>query len=133
SFFLKSLSKLLGDKQLIIIGAILITVSMCLLPLGNVTVLWVANVLLSLGNGVMWPSFMAQFSQHAGPDQQGALMGYGNSMGSGGSIIGLIIGGPLFGLFEGGVFFVGAGVFLSIALVMTLKRTKNSTFPGGEQ
>ncbi|NQX92553.1 MAG: MFS transporter [Flavobacteriales bacterium] len=123
SFFLKSLNKIFGDKMLIIIGAMMITISMCLLPLQDPLVLWIANVLLSLGNGVMWPSFMARFSQHAGADKQGALMGYGNSMGSGGSIIGLILGGTLFGLIQGGVFYVGAIVFLVIALVMLLKKS----------
>lgn len=49
---------------------------------------------------------------------QGAIQGYGNSMGSAASIFGLILGGTLFQQLEASVFTIAAFIFILIILLV---------------
>ena len=50
-----------------------------------------APLLFSLGNGLMWPSFLALLANAAGERFQGAIQGFGSSVGSLASIAGGIL------------------------------------------
>ena len=60
---------------------------------------------------------------------QGAIQGYGNSMGSFASIFGLVLGGILFESITVTVFSIGAGIFVLIFILVILNyfNTKKST------
>ncbi|MEM9362089.1 MAG: MFS transporter [Bacteroidota bacterium] len=115
---LSNLSKKVSSRVLIVFGALILSTSFFLLSTTNVILLYVANTLLSLGNGLMWPSFMARLSALGGKNTQGAIQGYGTSMGSIASMLGLIVGGMLFERITTMVFTFGACIFLIIVLVM---------------
>ncbi len=117
------LSRLEGkvsNERLILIGSVILASSFLLLSFSNILIIYVANTLLSIGNGLMWPSFMALLSRTGSPSMQGAIQGYGNSMGSIASMFGLILGGILFESLSTTVFVIGGVIFLLITLLMGL-------------
>ena len=123
------LSKRMSSQSLVIMGASLLALSFFLLSKDNVLVLYGANTLLSLGNGLMWPSFLAMLSSLGTKRTQGAIQGYGTSMGSFASMFGLVIGGILFEKVETLVFIFGAVIFLLIVLLMVLNRRNKVMLP----
>ncbi|MEO1011858.1 MAG: MFS transporter [Bacteroidota bacterium] len=116
---LSKLSGVLSNAVLILIGALFLTLSFLLLSMESLVVLYLANTLLSIGNGLMWPSFLALLAGTGTPQIQGAIQGYGNSMGSMASMLGLVLGGLLFEAIATTVFVIGGGIFLIIVLLIT--------------
>ena len=106
-----------SEGWLVLIGSLLIGLSFVTMTFATTVAVYAANVLLSIGNGIMWPSFLAIFAQRSDPSKQGTIMGYGNSTGSLASIFGLILGGVLFSRIGPSVFFLGAALLFSITLV----------------
>ena len=122
---LSKISGKVSSRALIIIGSILLARSFSLLSMQNVATLYIANTMLSLGNGIMWPSFLALLAQTGSKQMQGAIQGYGNSMGSMASMLGLIVGGMLFESIATQVFGIGAVVFLLITILMTINSLRS--------
>jgi MFS family permease len=73
--------------------------------------------LFAIGNGLMWPSFLALLSKHAGGRFQGAVQGFSGSVGSLASIVGLLVGGIIYGLLGSQVFLISAGLAFLVALL----------------
>ena len=121
---LSRLSGHISNRILILIGSLLLAISFFILTMESILMLYVANTLLSLGNGLMWPSFLSQLSKTGDKQTQGAIQGYGNSMGSLASMLGLILGGFLFENIATAVFSIGAVIFLAITLIMTINFLK---------
>ncbi|MGB3548644.1 MAG: MFS transporter [Saprospiraceae bacterium] len=98
-------------------GAALLAVSFCILPIATPFRVFFGGIVLALGNGIMWPSFLSILGK-AGPKLlQGATQGYANSMGSLASILGLVGGGTLYAVLSSGVFYLGAGLIGLIFLL----------------
>ncbi len=114
----------ISNEKLILIGSLILASSFFLLSYGNLVVLYIANTLLSIGNGLMWPSFMALLSRTGTPSMQGAIQGYGNSMGSIASMFGLILGGILFEFLATTVFIIGGCIFLLITIFTWINSIK---------
>ena len=114
------LSQRVSDISLVIVGSALIALSFFLFPTGTLTGVYIANFCLAVGNGLMWPSYLAILARSGTPDIQGTIQGYANSMGSLASIFGLVLGGVLFGRLGETVFFV-AGVMLLLITVIALR------------
>ena len=74
-------------------------------------------VLIALGNGLMWPTFMSVLSQAAGTRLQGAVQGYSQSAGAVASIAGLVAGGVLY-VPMGAALFPVAGVVIAAAAIV---------------
>jgi len=108
------------NEKLILTGSVILASSFVLLSFENLIIIYLANTLLSIGNGLMWPSFMALLSRTGSSTMQGAIQGYGNSMGSIASMFGLILGGILFEFLSTTVFAIGGIIFLIIAVLMAL-------------
>jgi len=123
---LNRLNKRFASQTLIITGALLLSGSFFLLTIENDLGIYGANVLLSVGNGLMWPSFLSVLAEKGGKKIQGAIQGYGTSMGSLASMLGLVAGGVLFELFGTLVFFVSAFLF-AIVLALALRNDLQST------
>ena len=113
---LSYLSARVSDANLVIFGALLIGVNFLLLPLGSIPGVYAANVLMSVGNGLMWPSFLAILSKTGDRKIQGTIQGYASSTGSLASIFGLLLGGVLFGYVGPDIFRVAAVVMFAIFL-----------------
>lgn len=121
---LSRLSDKVSNRTLILLGSLLLALSFSLLSMQNVAILYLANTLMSVGNGIMWPSFMALLAKTGNKQMQGAIQGYGNSMGSMASMFGLIIGGVLFESIATQVFGIGAVIFLLITVLMAINFLK---------
>lgn len=115
---LSRLAKLVSNETLILSGSLLLATGFYLLSSNAIILIYLANTIFSLGNGIMWPSFLALLSSTGTKQNQGAIQGYGNSMGSIASMLGLILGGMLFESISTTVFVIGALVFLVITLLM---------------
>ena len=72
----------------------------------------------------MWPSFLALLSRVGNKNVQGAIQGYGTSMGSIASMLGLVTGGILFEKLTTLVFIGGSIIFLLIAILLASKQLK---------
>mgnify|MGYP001799369538 CR=1 FL=1 len=117
---LSLLSKRLSESQLIIVGGAILVGNFVVIGLGGKELVYMAGVLFALGNGLMWPSFLSLLSKTGGAAQQGAVQGIANSSGSLASIVGLVIGGYLYGTFGPATFLVTA-VILAINWVLCLR------------
>ena len=127
---LERVSKRWSNQSLIITGAVLLDVSFYLFSMSNKAILYIAITFMSVGNGLMWPSFLALLSRTGPAHLQGAIQGYGNSMGRMASMFGLVLGGFLFELISTEVFFIGSVVFGIIVILMganSLKSSKKET------
>ncbi len=94
-------------------GGVSLAVGFALLFVNSTPVVYLSALLVALGNGLMWPTFMGALSKAAGSDLQGAVQGFAQSAGAVASIIGLI---------AGGVFYVtlGASLFPIAAVVIAV-------------
>ncbi|MFD2564736.1 MFS transporter [Aquimarina rubra] len=125
---LSFLSGKVPNIRLIAIGTMLLSLSFFLLSNPSIIILYLANTLLSLGNGLMWPSFLSLLSKTGNSRMQGAIQGYGNSMGSLASIFGLVLGGIMFESIDVTIFIIGSGIFLLILILLFINyiQTKNT-------
>ena len=95
--------------------------------------IYASVVLFSSGNGIMWPSFLSLLSKIAGQQYQGAVQGFASSAGSLASIVGLIVGGVVYGLI-GVATFVIPGILLLVIFALSFKLLsieKTQTASGG--
>lgn len=115
---LSRLSKTASDEMLVCIGSLLLVFNFLFIGSSNVIYSYGALVFFALGNGLMWPSFLSILSRYAGDEQQGAVQGIANSAGSLASIIGLILGGWLYGNI-GNVTFYTAAVLLFVIFLLS--------------
>ena len=89
---LSRVGKKVPDVILMLVGAIILAAAfVCFTSLDRLW-LFVGASLFSLGNGLMWPSFLAILSRVAGDKHQGAVQGFASSVGSAASIVGLLLG-----------------------------------------
>ncbi|WP_298315670.1 MFS transporter [uncultured Aquimarina sp.] len=126
---LSFLSGKVPNIRLVAIGTVLLSLSFFLLSNPSIIILYLANTLLSLGNGLMWPSFLSLLSKTGNSTMQGTIQGYGNSMGSLASIFGLVLGGIMFESINVTIFIIGSGIFLLILILLFINYilTKNAS------
>ncbi|MFP2996656.1 MFS transporter [Spongiivirga sp. MCCC 1A20706] len=126
---LSRLSKKWSNYGLILVGSIFLSVSFLMLSSINILILYLACTLLSIGNGLMWPSFLALLAGTGNKSIQGKIQGYGNSMGSFASMLGLILGGILFESITTTIFTIGGFIFLLITIFLLINRLKAKNKP----
>ncbi len=114
---LHRLSRLSGEKTLMIAGGLLLAAGFAAFDSERVPVIYAALVLLAVGNGVMWPSVLSSLSNAAGDLYQGSVQGVAGSLGAVASVGGLVLGGLLYAGIEARVFSVSAGVILLSVLL----------------
>lgn len=114
---LKWLSKRVTSQRLVWTGGLLLCIGFCFLASPSTALLYVAATIMSIGNGLMWPSFLAMLSRTGPAHLQGSIQGYGSSMGSVASILGLLLGGVSVEIWGNTIFFLSGGLFLLIALI----------------
>ncbi|MEO0733599.1 MAG: MFS transporter [Bacteroidota bacterium] len=126
---LSFLSVRFEDRALVIAGAALLGSSFFLLPLAEPFWVFAGGVVLALGNGTMWPSFLSILGRTGPRTLQGALQGYANSMGSMASILGLIGGGTLYASLGPQVFYFAGGLILVNFLLAFWLRHEGERLP----
>ena len=114
---LSRLSKKCSDTFLMATGSIILVFGFFFFATTNITLIYIAAALMALGNGLMWPSTMAALSKAAGDKYQGAVQGYAGSGGAIASIIGLVVGGVMYGFLEDKIFIMSAVIIFLTALM----------------
>ncbi len=130
---LAALSKRFSEKTLIIGGILFLILGFGSLAWGATTYLYLGVSIMALGNGLMWPSFLAVLSQMGEGSAQGSIQGYGASMGSLASMAGLVLGGFLFEFYGAWVFALAAILFLLMAMVWSGSFIKPMTVSVGQE
>ncbi|MDB4956728.1 MAG: Tetracycline resistance protein [Myxococcales bacterium] len=98
-------------------GCAILVLAYVLMTRSSAGSLFGGAVLYGIGNGLMWPSYLALLSESGPPQYQGSVQGIGSSTGSFASIIGTLLGGVLFENLGATTFYVSA---VSIASAMLL-------------
>lgn len=120
---LGSLSRRLSDRALVLCGGVILAAGFYFFTSRSIALLYVGASLFSLGNGLMWPSFLSLLSKTAGDRFQGAVQGLAGSVSSLASIIGLLLGGVLYQAAGARVLLGSSGlIFVVVALVPLLPR-----------
>lgn len=120
---LSRLSTKISSAVLVVVGGMILGVAFILLTSQVEWVIYVGVCCFSLGNGLMWPSYMALLSTVGTPAMQGTIQGYAASVGSIASIIGLIAGGLLYSFLSASTFLASAGIiFVCCAAYLRLPR-----------
>jgi len=114
---LARLSRLVTDRFLVVSGTLILSAGFAGLKLDNGFQIYMAAILISIGNGLMWPSAMAMLSRVAGERHQGAIQGAGGSVGAVASIVGLIAGGLLYNWLGAWEFVLAALIVLPVAVL----------------
>ncbi|MGH9974282.1 MAG: MFS transporter, partial [Nitrososphaeraceae archaeon] len=120
---LRKALKIFSEEKLVIIGSIILGTNFVLFVSNNIISVSVAVILFSVGNGLMWPSFMSILSRRAGSKLQGAVQGIAGSFGGLASILGLILGGFLYNSVGTVAFLVSAMVIFAV-FVLSFKLLK---------
>jgi len=113
------LSKKCSDTFLMAVGSVVLVFGFYSFATTNITMIYIAAALMALGNGLMWPSTMSALSKAAGDRFQGAVQGYAGSGGAIASIIGLVVGGVLYGFLENTIFIMSA-IIISLTVLLSL-------------
>jgi len=121
---LSRLAKQFKSEQLVIGGALFLAVGFVLLSQAHIALLYTGVTLMAFGNGTMWPSFLSILSGTGGARRQGAIQGYGSSVGSIANMSGLVLGGVLFQAFGILVFAIGGAIFILIAVLAIFDNSK---------
>jgi len=117
------LSKLgaeVSDRALTVIGAVILGTGFIFFVSASRPLLYAGACLFSLGNGLMWPSFMALLANApTGQDErfQGAVQGVGSSVGSLASIVGLLVGGVLYEMLGASTFLGSSALIYAVAVL----------------
>ena len=114
-------AKLYGEQLLMSVGGLALAAGFALLFSGSTALLYLSALLIALGNGLMWPTFMSVLSKAAGARLQGAVQGLAQSAGAIASIIGLITGGVLY-------VFLGAALFPIAAVTIVVSAALAATY-----
>lgn len=104
-----------SDGLLCVLGSAVLAGGFALLTSERTLLLYAGAALFSLGNGLLWPSFLSLLSKVAGDKHQGSVQGFSSSVGSLASIVGLISGGLLYESVGTTTFLISAGLFVVIA------------------
>ncbi|MFQ5695585.1 MAG: MFS transporter, partial [Terriglobia bacterium] len=107
-------SKRFSDAVLVVSGSFVLAAGFVCFASRSYAVVYLGAVLLALGNGLMWPSVLSMLSKTAGADYQGAVQGFAGSSGAVASIVGLVIGGILYGFLEAWIFVLSAAIIFAV-------------------
>ncbi len=117
-----------AEPRLALFGCLVLVLSFFFFSLETTHLAYFAAVFFALGNGLMWPSFMAILGGLGTKAQQGSIQGIAASAGSFASILGLLAGGILYQSLGAETFALGATLFLlaGIAMFFVFRRCAES-------
>jgi MFS family permease len=125
---LSRVARKVTDCTLVLVGGIVLAAAFAFFATPKGTTIYTGAALMALGNGLMWPSVVSLLSKAAGERYQGAVQGVAGSLGAAASILGLILGGVLFGVLEGSVFLLSAAtIFVAAVLSLPTLRLRRAT------
>lgn len=119
-----------GERPLVILGLVLLSISLILLPLAPLGgAMYAVFSLIATGQGIANPSLNALISKSAGANEQGRVLGSAQSMGALARVLGPIAGGALFQRVSFSMpFWVAAGV-LAVGALLSVPATARASQP----
>lgn len=121
-----TLARAFGERRLLIIGTLLATAGLVLIPVsgavGMYGLLLVTGLLLACGSGLTNPSLPSLLSRHVDPMEQGLVLGIGQSLAALGRVAGPALSGAFFQVAAPLPFLTGAGLMLGCTLAALLLR-----------
>jgi MFS family permease len=119
------LSKWLGERTLVAIGAASFTIGFLAVPsLWDVRGLYAVAFFIAIGQGLTYPSLTAMLSKVTSADEQGSMLGLASGIGSLARFLGPIVTGFLYDLAQArGAFYGGAVLTLTaFSIAMAMRR-----------
>lgn len=116
-------SKRLSETAFLLIGSLILAGSFLWFTSSVSRDMYLGAVLLSLGNGLMWPSVLSLLSRQAGARAQGTVQGFAGSSGALASVLGLVVGGLLFDRLGAQIFMISAAT-IAAAFVIAVAGTR---------
>jgi MFS family permease len=113
---LSAISKHVSEEILFVVGNVILSGGFYFFTNEGDVLMFTGAVFFALGNGLMWPSFLSMLSRVAGDEMQGAVQGFASSSGSLASIVGLIVGGFVYGFIGTSIFWIPAVLVLAIGV-----------------
>ncbi len=112
-------SRRFGVRRVAVLGGLTLGAALTLLPLAP-SLLWALVVLglVASGQGVLGPTFSSLLSELAEVNEQGTVLGAGQSLGAAARALGPLVAGALFDLGAGLPYFVGGFLAISGALLV---------------
>ena len=124
-FLLGKIIKLFGENRLKIIGIALVMIGLLFSTIvTNYRMFLGVMTLFAVGNGFSRPLLTAGISKSVSGQEQGAILGVSNSLGSLSRIIGPLAGGFIINYFPPGVLGFVAAFIMAIGLTLMLKSQK---------
>lgn len=121
-FLIKFFKAKIGEEKSLILGSLLTTLGLILIPVFNsILLLLVAIFILAFGNGLNIPMVLGLISNNTDKDKQGSVLGINQALGSLARVFG-----PLWGtfLYEGLGYqypFFSGGFFMFLVTIFTIK------------
>lgn len=122
----------IGEYKMSLLGVVMMTIGFVLIALaGNRTLppsaLWYILPIVTIGFSAVTPSLQSLLSQSAADDEQGAVLGTGQSLSSLARILGPYIGIQLLDVSAATPYFAAAGLMLLGGIAVASIRTKSAT------
>ncbi|MEO2016072.1 MAG: MFS transporter [Fuerstiella sp.] len=137
--FVRRMLPRIGEHRMALFGVVLMTVGFILIALtGNRTLpdssLWYILPILTIGFSAVTPSLQSLLSQSAADDEQGAVLGTGQSLSSLARILGPYIGIQLLGVSAATPYFASAGLMLIGGIsIAAIRREEHQTPPAPQE
>lgn len=129
---LARLSKRFSETRLIVVGLAVLAASFVVMTTSATPLIYGAAVLFAIGNGIMWPSIVSVVSKTAAPRFQGAVQGAAGSAGSLASVIGLTLGGIIYGT-AGAATFIISGAIAGLACLLAFRLPRRKPLVAGTE
>jgi DHA1 family tetracycline resistance protein-like MFS transporter len=114
-------AKKIGERALIMIGAISFTIAFVALPsIWHVPLLYGAAFFIAVGQGVTYPSLTSLISKAAPENERGSILGLATSVGSLARFLGPILSGFLYDVAGARGAFYGAACLALLALLVSI-------------
>ena len=122
----------LGERRMALIGVTLMTIGFSLIGITGLKILpgmalWFILPIVVIGFSAVTPSLQSMLSQAASSDEQGSVLGTGQSLSSLARILGPLLGMPLLGQSASLPYFLGAVLILSGGALILRMPGKRST------
>ena len=122
------LAKTVGERTLVVIGAISFVIGFLVLPsIYRVPLLYGVAFLIAIGQGLCYPSLTSLVSKAAPEQERGSILGLATAVGSLARFLGPIVSGFLYDLAKGTGSFYGNAVFMTGALMLAILIRRRGT------
>ncbi|MFA5804523.1 MAG: MFS transporter [Melioribacteraceae bacterium] len=118
--FIRTLSHKLNDKTILLIGIFFMMIGLGLIPYGrNFTGVAIVISIMAVGSGILQPIIPSMISKHSPENQQGAVLGFSQSISAFARVLGPLWGGFSFDVLGYQYPFLTGAFFTLLALIFS--------------